>query len=79
MNEYKIRNADGSLWSVVMYADLAQSILERGKTDTWLLNTGKLPQTIEIVPFGVPDECPECGLRNPMHYDNCTLIHSRNN
>jgi len=56
MTEYKIRNADGSLWAVVMYHDLAQAILERGKTDAWLLNTGKLPQTIEAVPAGcVPD------------------------
>ena len=52
MTEYKIRNADGSLWAVVMYADLANEIVNRGKTDKWLFNTGKLPQTIEAVPFG---------------------------
>ena len=50
--EYKIRNADGSLWAVVMYRDLAETIIERGKTDAWLFNTGKLPQTIEAVPYG---------------------------
>ena len=54
--EYKIRNADGSLWAVVMYKDLAEEIIRRGKTDAWLFKTGRLPQTIEAVPAGcIPD------------------------